>query len=303
MGEVYITQAEARRIADAIARLEGQVRTLSGTPQRLAVSAPAGIQVVRVTSATPTDDRYPAKVQDFDPSDNSWADLGDCWAVGVNGDTLTTGYYLARRYGEADDGSLVFAVQMATGGGGIEVEEVDGSPSYSSVTELRFDQADGFVVTQPAGGVARVDMAAATGSQAGIVSLSAQVVGAGVKSFGSQSLHFDSLVVGPGASSITTSGIPSVYFQMSGAGSGAYDAVIQINGSAGSPTDMHFRLLSSGGGMSMTPSKLQLDPSNVVANSCFSVDGTDGLSTTFDVSTPTGTLTLIFKGGILTTAV
>lgn len=40
------------------------------------------------------------------------------------------------------------------------VEEVDGSPSYTGSATIRFDQADGFVVTQPAAGIARIDLAA-----------------------------------------------------------------------------------------------------------------------------------------------
>jgi hypothetical protein len=38
------------------------------------------------------------------------------------------------------------------------VEEVDGSPSYTDITTLRFDQTDGFVVTNPSAGVARIDV-------------------------------------------------------------------------------------------------------------------------------------------------
>ena len=39
------------------------------------------------------------------------------------------------------------------------VEEVDGSPSITSTATLRFDQVDGFVVTNPSGSIARVDLA------------------------------------------------------------------------------------------------------------------------------------------------
>lgn len=45
-------------------------------------------------------------------------------------------------------------------GGGITAEEVDGAPSYAATTTLRFDQTDGFVITQPGAGIARVDLAA-----------------------------------------------------------------------------------------------------------------------------------------------
>ena len=39
------------------------------------------------------------------------------------------------------------------------VEEVDGAPSYADSDTIRFDQADGFVITQPGAGIARVDLA------------------------------------------------------------------------------------------------------------------------------------------------
>lgn len=47
------------------------------------------------------------------------------------------------------------------GGGGVTVEEVDGAPSYTGITTIRFDQADGFVVSQPGAGIARIDATAA----------------------------------------------------------------------------------------------------------------------------------------------
>lgn len=53
---------------------------------------------------------------------------------------------------------LVMLCGQAPGGGGsVTVEEVDGSPSYTGITTLRFDQADGFVLSQPSAGIARVD--------------------------------------------------------------------------------------------------------------------------------------------------
>lgn len=49
----------------------------------------------------------------------------------------------------------------AAGGGiaGIDVEDTDQSPTVATVTELRFDSADGFVVSSPGAGIARVDLA------------------------------------------------------------------------------------------------------------------------------------------------
>lgn len=66
--------------------------------------------------------------------------------------------------------------------GSLVAEEVDGSPSYSGTGTIRFDQADGFVLTQPAAGIVRVDIADATTSQAGKVNTTAQTFG-GEKTF------------------------------------------------------------------------------------------------------------------------
>lgn len=66
---------------------------------------------------------------------------------------------------------------VGTGGGGsfnLTVEEVDLSPSLTSINTFRFDQADGFVVSQPSAGIARVDLLPATATQAGIVSIAVQ---------------------------------------------------------------------------------------------------------------------------------
>lgn len=58
--------------------------------------------------------------------------------------------------------------------GVIAVQEVDGAPAYTAISSLRFDQTDGFVLTQPVAGSTRIDIAAATASQAGIVSTASQ---------------------------------------------------------------------------------------------------------------------------------
>lgn len=38
------------------------------------------------------------------------------------------------------------------------VEDIDGTPSYRDITKLQFDQADGFTITNPSTGVARIDL-------------------------------------------------------------------------------------------------------------------------------------------------
>lgn len=49
---------------------------------------------------------------------------------------------------------------LQTGSGGITVEEVDGAPSLPATTILQFDQTDGFVVSQPVAGTAKVKFSA-----------------------------------------------------------------------------------------------------------------------------------------------
>lgn len=59
---------------------------------------------------------------------------------------------------------LVRGIVAPAGGAGaasITVEEVDGSPSFAAITTLRFDQGDGFIVSQPGAGIARVDFTGA----------------------------------------------------------------------------------------------------------------------------------------------
>lgn len=65
------------------------------------------------------------------------------------------------------------AAWIAVGGSGaaLTVQEKDGSPSVTNTSTLQFDQADGFVVTEPAPGSALVNMSAATTTAKGIVEL------------------------------------------------------------------------------------------------------------------------------------
>ncbi len=65
----------------------------------------------------------------------------------------------------------------------LTVKESDGSPSYSGITSLELDQADGFNLSQPGAGRAKVNILSATGTQRGEISLAAQVMGDGIKEF------------------------------------------------------------------------------------------------------------------------
>jgi hypothetical protein len=90
---------------------------------------------------------------------------------------------------------LRFPAPAAAGGGGggtgtgVEVKEADGTPDYTGVSVLVFDSSDGFVLSQPAGGQARLDLAAAGPSQDGIVTSRDQQI-EGEKTFLAAFTHF-----------------------------------------------------------------------------------------------------------------
>lgn len=144
--------------------------------------------IVRCTSETAAggsdigDQCYPAVIVAADGDTDTQPELGDVWLT-VLGDNASPGtpsedaLYYGMLSGNFDDGTddlpRVFAVDIPAPGT-ITVKEVDGSPSVSSVSEIRFDQVDGFVITNPSAGVVRVDMVPATTTQNGVVSTSAQ---------------------------------------------------------------------------------------------------------------------------------
>lgn len=73
-----------------------------------------------------------------------------------------------------DDSTLVSA--------GVAVTTVDGTPSYTGIDTLKFDEADGFVITNPSANIARIDISAASSSSVGIVTTGSQTF-AGLKTF------------------------------------------------------------------------------------------------------------------------
>lgn len=56
---------------------------------------------------------------------------------------------------------------FAESASGLTVQEADGLPSHSAISTLIFDQADGFVVTQPAAGQIRIDLGAIAAASGG----------------------------------------------------------------------------------------------------------------------------------------
>lgn len=93
-------------------------------------------------------------------------DREPCLVNDINGRGLSPGFYTGRLSGTHNslpvyDVSHGLSSTGGQGGSGVSsltVEEVDGSPSVTGVGTLRFDQTDGFVISQVSAGIARVDL-------------------------------------------------------------------------------------------------------------------------------------------------
>jgi uncharacterized protein YqkB len=193
---VTFTQRAADRISRAIKWVEQQIRTQGNTEGTV---TPRSVEptYVLTTSGTATSGFYPGKVVLYSAADAAWQEYSTCKILPANGETLTNNTRYAARYtGRNSGGDGVFTVLQ--GGGGLTTEEADGSPSYTGVTKLQFDQADGFVLSNPSTGTVKVDIAEATASQAGIVGTGSQTFG-GKKAFNNQ-------IVSHNSSGSTTSG-------------------------------------------------------------------------------------------------
>ena len=81
-------------------------------------------------------------------------------ATEINNATVATPAFVWLRYKTTVNGEPHYEFHQAQGTGGttITVDTVDGSPTYSNINTLRFDEADGFVLSNPAVGVARIDL-------------------------------------------------------------------------------------------------------------------------------------------------
>lgn len=206
---------------------------------------------------------------------------------------------------ERDKWGTWFAVDMSEGGGGssLTVEEVDGSPSYTSTTTIRMDQADGFVLTQPSANVVRVDLAAATLTQTGVVSTSAQAWA------GAKQVRDGVLVNGTASlksTSDASSASPNNYAEMyhgNYSGKPANDGtVIRSHGAGGINYDLvmemdvaNFRMMLIGwtfAGLT-TPKYAILNSANVVKDGVWGTDTTGnvisgGLVTSIGSTAPGG---------------
>lgn len=93
---------------------KGMVQGGQGPPQPQRVThRTADTQVVRVTSATATAGRYPAKIQAYDSVAKTYSDLATCWVVDVRGSVPEVQRYIGRRTGDVS-GVPVFQIWHLT---------------------------------------------------------------------------------------------------------------------------------------------------------------------------------------------
>ena len=101
-------------------------------------------------------------------------DVGQWPAYEVTGNTLVSVGTKVMLWPSPSGQFWIFFFPTAITAGGLTVSEVDLAPSYTSITTVRFDQADGFVVSQPAAGIARIDQTPASATTVGYVTTGTQ---------------------------------------------------------------------------------------------------------------------------------
>lgn len=152
-------------------------------------------QILEIANGTPSGGLYDCTVERPDGTGSvaSWSDRESVWAIDLaSAASLTAGdKYLGRLVGFASS-RPVYAIRSASGISGVTVREVDLTPSVSGVTTMEFDQADGFVVSNPSAGVAKVKQTAASASAVGYVTTGAQTY-AGEKTFNNTVIGFGNL--------------------------------------------------------------------------------------------------------------
>jgi hypothetical protein len=126
---------------------------------------------LEVPLGTNLPDLYPAGVSDT-----------TIWVPDQNGQAYTVVFVERERSFRGDDFLRVYLVKGSTVA--ISIEEVDGAPALTGITKIILDQADGFVLSQPAAHQARIDISLADAGTIGVVSNTDQQFG-GIKDFSS----------------------------------------------------------------------------------------------------------------------
>ncbi len=128
---------------------------------------------------------YPGILQRYTESTDTWADVtgATCHIKGPNGETLTNGNRYRGNIVDTHSGATAYQAISGPAGaaGGLLVKEVDGSPSQSGVTTMQVDQVTGGKVTVNSATDVTVSWLSASKTQIGVVDLSSQVLGDGLK--------------------------------------------------------------------------------------------------------------------------
>lgn len=112
-------ESGVERIVEAVRYVEKSSPPRTGARPGLRSVHMPNIQVVRVTSDTATDGRYPGKLQVYDASAKTYSDGPDCWVVDVNEGALEETNYVGRLSGLAGSPEYpVFVVTKQEAGGG-----------------------------------------------------------------------------------------------------------------------------------------------------------------------------------------
>lgn len=182
---------------------------------------------------------YPGTILDIFSTATAVESLASVWLtlLGPSGvaQTPTSGHvYICQLLGDLDISSSVKPRAVSATSNALEftVREVDLSPSYTDCVGIEFDQADGFVVSQSAQ-IARIDLAAATTTQAGIVSTTTQGF-AGDKTFtGNVTVHGYIIAGGNDTEYLSINqGTPTLGTTYLGGGSSQSAGVLSLQGAA-----------------------------------------------------------------------
>lgn len=147
------------------------------------------VQWVKLTSTSldATSGCYPATRYTRDVAAQAWTSVGSVWFYDpVTPTNATTSMYIESVYQGFFDGLEVWGATTWSGGGGggsITLQRDDGTQSQSSITTVQVGPAQAVTVSSPSAGVGRFVYSYTDNVTPGLISLSAQVMGDGNKTF------------------------------------------------------------------------------------------------------------------------
>jgi hypothetical protein len=175
------------RIVDVVRAVEADLPTQNyrpPKPRRPPAVQTSDVQVIRVTSTTPTGNGYPAFIEQVQntPSGVTYTDLGACYALDPNNGSLSAVKYQARRTGNAPDGNPVFTVVNVSSG--LTVQLSDSSIVLTGITTLILDLPKDWQLSNPQPGVAQVRPVGLTTSRTYLADVSCNSDGTLSKTYG-----------------------------------------------------------------------------------------------------------------------